>query len=299
MAKIQSNIKEFNKYVKVHWEGLKARGERCDDLMINLFKGYQAASDREFVRYINQKKDGYDDGSYLTPEQLMTFALNKNEVLTKQNDLWNAKTAEQEQIVALSAKLGKIKDVNLKLARTLQSNGKGTNKSPSEQKGKGKNKGKGKGKGKGKECKWAWKKVAPKENESKTKKLNDYMYHWCETHKAWGMHLPEACELKKQLEAEQQKSQSNDNSNQPNLTSYANALQAIITDLHDEEFLVPKSRRRRFENDSAFLTAVSFLKMTRLFEKADQLLAMSCGKRYNGTHLFPPLIRRFGELRGE
>jgi hypothetical protein len=170
MAKIQSNIEEFNKYVKVNWEGLKARGERCDDLMINLFKGYQAASDREFVRYINQKKDAYDDGSDLTPEQLMTFALNKYEVLTKQ-DLWNAKTAEQEQIVALSAELGKITDVNLKLARTLQSNGKGTNKCPNDQKGKGKNKGKGKGKGK--ESKWAWKKVAPKENESKTKKFND------------------------------------------------------------------------------------------------------------------------------
>jgi hypothetical protein len=38
--------------------------------------------------------------------------------------------------------------------------------------------------------------------------------------------------------------------------------------------LAPKSRRRRFENDSAFLAAVGFLKMTRLFEKADQLLAI-------------------------
>jgi hypothetical protein len=100
--------------------------------------------------------------------------------------------------MALSAELGKIKDVNLKLARTLQSNGKGTNKCPNDQKGKGKgkDKGKGKGKDKGKESKWAWKKVAPKENESKMKKFNDYTYHWCETHKAWGMHLPEACELK-------------------------------------------------------------------------------------------------------
>jgi hypothetical protein len=36
MAKIQSNIEELNKYVKVNWEGLKACGEHCDDLMINL-----------------------------------------------------------------------------------------------------------------------------------------------------------------------------------------------------------------------------------------------------------------------
>jgi hypothetical protein len=41
--------------------------------------------------------------------------------------------------------------------------------------------------------------------------------------------------------------------------------------------LASKSRCRHFENDLAFLVAVSFLKMTWLFEKADQLLAMSHG----------------------
>jgi hypothetical protein len=47
MAKIQSNIEqEFNKYAKVNWEGLKACGECCDDLMINLFKGYQGSTRR-------------------------------------------------------------------------------------------------------------------------------------------------------------------------------------------------------------------------------------------------------------
>jgi hypothetical protein len=47
---------------------------------------------------------------------------------------------------------------------------------------------------------------------------------------------------------------------------------------------VQKSRRRRFENDddSAFLAAVGFLKMTRLFEKANQLLAMSHGNVITG-----------------
>lgn len=35
MSTVKSNIEQFNKYVKVNWEGLKARGESCDDLMIN------------------------------------------------------------------------------------------------------------------------------------------------------------------------------------------------------------------------------------------------------------------------
>jgi hypothetical protein len=55
MSMVKSNIEQFNKYVKVNWEGLKARGESCDDLMINLFKGYQSASDHEFIRYTKQK----------------------------------------------------------------------------------------------------------------------------------------------------------------------------------------------------------------------------------------------------
>mmetsp|Transcript_26511 Transcript_26511/g.47908 ORF Transcript_26511/g.47908 Transcript_26511/m.47908 type:complete len:172 (+) Transcript_26511:524-1039(+) len=36
MATIKSNIEEFNEYVKQNYEGLLARGERCDDIMINL-----------------------------------------------------------------------------------------------------------------------------------------------------------------------------------------------------------------------------------------------------------------------
>jgi hypothetical protein len=63
MSMVKSNIEQFNKYVKVNWEGLKACGESCDDLMINLFKGYQSASDHEFICYIKQKQDAYDDGS--------------------------------------------------------------------------------------------------------------------------------------------------------------------------------------------------------------------------------------------
>ena len=39
------------------------------------------ASDSEFGRYINTKKDIYDDEKYITPKQLMTSVLNNNEVL--------------------------------------------------------------------------------------------------------------------------------------------------------------------------------------------------------------------------
>jgi hypothetical protein len=56
MSTVKSNIKEFNKYVKVNWEGLKAHSKSCNDLMINLFKGYQNASDHEFIHYMHQEE---------------------------------------------------------------------------------------------------------------------------------------------------------------------------------------------------------------------------------------------------
>ena len=54
MSTVNSDTEKFNQYVKVNIDGLKARGERTDDLMINLFKSYQVASDGEFVRYIKK-----------------------------------------------------------------------------------------------------------------------------------------------------------------------------------------------------------------------------------------------------
>jgi hypothetical protein len=51
----------------------------------------------------------------MQPKTLMTLTLNKYEMISKM-DHWNAKTQEQEQIIALTTELGKIKDDNLCLA---------------------------------------------------------------------------------------------------------------------------------------------------------------------------------------
>jgi hypothetical protein len=51
-CQVQHKRIQGNEYVKQNYEGLLARGERCDDIMINLFKEYMAASDSEFIQYI-------------------------------------------------------------------------------------------------------------------------------------------------------------------------------------------------------------------------------------------------------
>ena len=76
MSTIKSKIRQFNEYVKLNYEGLKARGGKCEDIMIHSFKAYLAVRDKRFVKYMELKKINYDDGNPITPERLMALALN-------------------------------------------------------------------------------------------------------------------------------------------------------------------------------------------------------------------------------
>ena len=58
---VNTNIEIFNVYVKNSVEGLKARGEKIDDLVIKLFHGYKAAADSKFVEYMVTKEEKYLD----------------------------------------------------------------------------------------------------------------------------------------------------------------------------------------------------------------------------------------------
>jgi hypothetical protein len=70
---------------------------------------------RDFVRYMRNKKDAYDDGEYFSVEQLLTMSLIKFQIL-KDSGKWNSLSPEQEQIVALTSEVTTLKDHNLKLA---------------------------------------------------------------------------------------------------------------------------------------------------------------------------------------
>ena len=139
MSTVNLDIENFNQYVKVNMDGLKSRGEKMYDIMISLFKEYQLASDGEFVRYINIKQDQYNDGCNISPDKLMTSALNKLKILRKYNN-WNTMSPDQEHIVDVASVVEKLKENNLKLSKSFNT--------LSLVKGKGKGKRKGKGNGK-------------------------------------------------------------------------------------------------------------------------------------------------------
>ena len=96
MTSVNSNIEMFNIHVKNTVEGLKARGESVDDLMMLLFKGYKAASDSKFIEYISTKEERYLDdikGDTLDWEQLMQLSLNKF-TMRRDNGEWETPTEE-------------------------------------------------------------------------------------------------------------------------------------------------------------------------------------------------------------
>ena len=114
MSTVNLDIEKFNQYFKVNVDGLKSRGDRTDDLIINIFKPYQVSSDEDFVIYIKTKR-GYN----LSPDELITSVLNKFETLRKDNK-WNSMSPEQEQIISLASVVEKLKDDNLNLSNIFK-----------------------------------------------------------------------------------------------------------------------------------------------------------------------------------
>jgi len=53
---------------------LQSCGESIQHLMVNLFKGYEAATNKEFFSYIRLKKYEYNEGGSIDAEKLMSHA---------------------------------------------------------------------------------------------------------------------------------------------------------------------------------------------------------------------------------
>ena len=57
--------------------GLRLRGQTSHNLLVNLFKGYMACSDHEFVAYIKCKQDSFEEGNPIQVDNLMKNAADK------------------------------------------------------------------------------------------------------------------------------------------------------------------------------------------------------------------------------
>ena len=173
-----SDIITFNTYVKAQRNSLSARGQQTTDLLVNLFKGYKAVSDRTFVNYIERKQDEYNDGNpnNITENKLMELAENKYKQLVEAN-VWDAPNEDQKKIIALAAQLESFKKAQAtskKATATTDTSTKSHRRAKSDRPPTGKPKKKYEVP--------AWKKVPPKQGERKEKDRDGKHYYWCPNH---------------------------------------------------------------------------------------------------------------------
>jgi hypothetical protein len=218
MTEKASNVIEFNESVCGLLDSLASRGETTQDLLSNLFKGYEAASDKQFVKYILNKQDDYDEGSDITPDKLMLLAAQKHHTLL-QACKWNVPDGKMQKIIALEATIKKLQKGS-KLAK---------DKKPNAEKNKKGNKEKEE---KSKTLKPDWMMVKPKEGEPKKKSVDGKEYHWCPHHEAWIRHSPE--EFKGKGAGTNNKPQKGKKVKPKPKLSISRALQAILEDDREE-----------------------------------------------------------------
>ena len=170
MTSVNSNISEFNQHVEDIVMSLMARDAATAGLLTDLYDGYQTASDTKFTRYIETRYEAYMDGrDNMTYQQLMSAAeamyLNK-----KRAGEWNAPTAEEEQIIAMTAQ---IKSLRADQKKPLKKKEKETTKDKDRIKFETQ----------------PWMLVPPSANEtSKVKKYNKKDWRWCVKHQKWTLH---------------------------------------------------------------------------------------------------------------
>jgi len=165
MIKVNYDVTAFNDEVQDIIIQLQSRGETIPHLMVNLFKGYEAVEDKEFVSYIRIKKYEYNEGGTIDADKLMSNAENQYMEMIRSKE-WNSPPKENQEILALTAEIKSLKDQYLKGE-----------------------------KGNSSKSKDSWKKVEPKEGESLSKAVKGKTFHWCTHHKAWVIHKPSECRL--------------------------------------------------------------------------------------------------------
>jgi hypothetical protein len=220
---IGHDIGKLNDYVTSLHDALLARGEVSNDLLVNLFKGYKSSSDRRFVAYIEKKEEDYEDGTAsISPQQLMTLAKNRYEVLVEKG-IWNAPSLEEEKIMALESTIKKLQSSK----RKAQSNSQGTKKSDK----KGAN-------SKNKPLP-AWVNEKPKPGEVKTREVDGKVWHYCDHHGRWTHHKADECKKKgmdrktgRTMAPPTLKSNPKHNSK---AVRFAKAMSAIASDEEEEE----------------------------------------------------------------
>jgi hypothetical protein len=179
IVELTGNIIEFHQHVNTITNSLDSYGQAYPELILNLFKAYNAVEDKEFTTYIMVTRFGYNANPIAYNARTLMDGVENIYKLRVESGTWkpslispaNDIQALQAQIIALSAQVNKNE--------TPTSSGGGGSRNAKRQAKKEKD---------------AWKAIPPGSNDPKTKSFEDRTYHWCPNHKMWTMHKPEDCQ---------------------------------------------------------------------------------------------------------
>jgi hypothetical protein len=218
MKSVDSDVSKFNQYVQDQLNSLSARGQQTNDLLANLFLGYAAALDRNFVAYIGKKEDQFDEGEDIEPNRLMQLALNKYQTLVE-GGKWNAPTEEEAKIIALEVEIKKIKAAkNAPKKSTKEEKKSPKAKMPMMDKPK-------------------WMTVEPAPGKPKEKKVDGKTYYWCPHHKQWTRHKPSECRIATNAKSPPAAAKKDDEKDKPSTLKQKQVkiVQALTTIADDDE----------------------------------------------------------------
>jgi hypothetical protein len=171
------NILSFNKHVQELQRKLKQGGEESSDLFMHVLQAYLHCKDRDFVQDIKDQKRKNERGEITLELKTLMICAQRTYQTLIQDGTYNKPSPEEEQIIALSAKLANDNKSKAKRAPDTTSN----------------------------YVVAAWKLVAPTDNTT-VKVVNGKEWTFCETHKKWGQHKSSDCLLKKKQNTNAQES---------------------------------------------------------------------------------------------
>ena len=173
MHEVGSDITEFNTKVGQYIDKLRANDHTCEDLLTHLFEGYQTATDGDFVKYIKDKEDRWEDGTIVTLEAAALMRLAEEKFKTmKLKKVWNGTTKEEANIIAMKAEVQEMTEIAALRAEVAALRNNDTDK-------KHKHNRHGAKRDAGE---WEWKNIAPTGSQPKEKTFKNKVYIYCMFH---------------------------------------------------------------------------------------------------------------------
>jgi hypothetical protein len=165
------DIEKFHMHVNTLTNALDSYGQVYPELIVNLFKSYELIEDAKFSTYVQYVHFGYSTDPTTYNARTLMNSIENNYRLRIKAGTWPKSVSDKEGVNSIAALQAKIQAMNVAMGNNRNNDNKS----------------------KAYDEKYAWKKTAPKDGESKTKPYEDRTYHWCGKHKLWTIHMEAEC----------------------------------------------------------------------------------------------------------